>query len=190
MVGCRSAEEVAAAVAEHRAGELAHDALSSCIMCRDRLAALGKPSLHMMDVLWPESAGDPRAPGPGLSARRFGRALLKKAILGELYHASPEETEPAKRMDIIMEDDLLTRLESRHILVEDLERVIAAAEAGGQRFVDRRSGRTLTARRLGNVTFWVEYTGTRDGPYTVHDAYCHRMVVPGPATADTGEETS
>lgn len=179
--------EVADAMAMHRTEELAEEPLSSCIMCRDRLVAVGRPGRHLLDVLWPESAVDPHTPGPRLSARRFGRAQLRKDVLKEFYNGSQEETEPAKRMDIVIPEEILARLEGRHILVEDVEQVIAAAESGGQRFVDRQSGRTLTARRLGNVTFWVEFTGPDGGPYTVHDAYCHRMVVPGPSTGAAAE---
>ncbi|NMC49829.1 MAG: hypothetical protein GYA47_10465, partial [Desulfovibrio sp.] len=32
--------------------------------------------------------------------------------------------------------------------------------------------------RRGNVTFWVLYE-PRGGAFAVHDAYCHRMDVPG-----------
>lgn len=55
--------EVADAMAKHRADDLPDDAISSCIMCRDRLAGQGKPSWHLLDVLWPDSGVDPEAKG-------------------------------------------------------------------------------------------------------------------------------
>lgn len=173
--------EVADAMASRRADDLTGAALSSCIMCRDRLAAQGKESWHILDALWPEDGMDPQARGPGPSARRFNRANLKKTVLKTLYNGGGE-TEADGRMNLHMDDALLARLESRHILVEDIEQVIGAAEAGGQRFVDKATGRSLAAKRLGNVTFWVEYGPGPDGGFAIHDAYCHRMIVPGPST--------
>ncbi|MFR1532388.1 MAG: heterodisulfide reductase-related iron-sulfur binding cluster [Bilophila wadsworthia] len=45
--------QLASAIAADRAGQLEHDAVTSCIMCRERLVAEGKPSLHMLDLLYP-----------------------------------------------------------------------------------------------------------------------------------------
>ncbi|MDR1241358.1 MAG: 4Fe-4S dicluster domain-containing protein [Deltaproteobacteria bacterium] len=172
--------EVADAMAESRAGDLGgefgYPALSSCIMCRDRLAEQKKDSLHLLDVFWPGLAYT--GPGPGLSKRRFNRAVLKRNILKNFYRAGAEETELPERMKLEIAADLLTRMERRHILIEDIEKVVQETESGGQRFLDKESGHFLAASRLGNMTFWVEFTVSGDA-YTIHDAYCHRMIVPG-----------
>lgn len=173
---------VADDMAKHRAGELANDAVSSCIMCRDRLAAQDKASWHLLDVLWPDSGVEPNAPGPGLSARRFNRAALKKRILKDFYGAGPEETKPSARMNLIIADAVLKRAEAHLILAEDIEKVVRSAEDGGQKFLDRQSGHLLAAKRLGTVTFWVEYDGSAEEGYVIHDAYSHRMTVPGKST--------
>lgn len=54
--------------------QLEHDAVTSCIMCRERLVAEGKPSLHMLDLLYPGESlhAAATAKGSGLSARRAG----------------------------------------------------------------------------------------------------------------------
>ena len=73
---------------------------------------------------------------------------------------------------------LLEELERRHILLEDVDGAVAAVEAEKAYFVDAESGHRLGAWRPRNVTFWVEYT-EEDGRWLLHDAWCHRMRVPG-----------
>ena len=55
---------------------------------------------------------------------------------------------------------------------------MAAVEAEKAYFVDAESGHRLGAWRPRNVTFWVEYTED-GGRWLLHDAWCHRMRVPG-----------
>ena len=121
--------ELADAMAGHRAGGLPHAALSSCIMCRDRLAGSGKPGLHLLDLL-PQLAllahGLEPEKGPGLSERRARRAALRRRLarvwLGQ------ELAEPAAgRLDLV--PGLLEELERRHILLEDVDGAVAAVEA-------------------------------------------------------------
>ena len=175
---------VASAMAAHRAAQLPHDAVASCIMCRDRLVAEGKKCWHMLDVLFPSGeAGtfDPAEAGPGLSARRVARTEFKRRVLRDIAGRDipePEEGGP----ELLVAPDLLERLEGRHILLEDMLRVIREAEAAGTAFQDRRSGHFLASWRPSRVTYWVEYA-VEDGPegrvFIVHDAYSHRMIVPG-----------
>ncbi|MDR2825385.1 MAG: 4Fe-4S dicluster domain-containing protein [Deltaproteobacteria bacterium] len=175
---------VADAMTESRANELSETAdapvLSSCIMCRDRLAgplaARGKESRHMLDIFWPGSSDSGQ--GPGLSRRRFNRVIFKRNILKNFYQAGPEETKLPERAKLEITDELLVRMERRHILIEDIERVMQEIEQGGQRFLDKESGHFLAASSFGTMTFWVEFNQADDG-YTIHDAYCHRMKVPG-----------
>ena len=170
--------ELADAMAGHRAGGLPHAALSSCIMCRDRLAGSGKPGLHLLDLLpqlAPLAHGLEPEKGPGLSERRARRAVLRRRLarvwLGQ------ELAEPAAgRLDLV--PGLLEELERRHILLEDVDGAVAAVEAEKAYFVDAESGHRLGAWRPRNVTFWVEYT-EEDGRWLLHDAWCHRMRVPG-----------
>lgn len=65
-------------------------------------------------------------------------------------------------------------LENRHILIEDLQKVIHHAETTGEKFIDPSSGRSLAFLRPARVTFWVEYSPAGDG-FQIHSAYVHRM---------------
>ena len=99
------------------------------------------------------------------------RRRLARVWLGQ------ELAEPAAgRLDLV--PGLLEELERRHILLEDVDGAVAAVEAEKAYFVDAESGHRLGAWRPRNVTFWVEYT-EEDGRWLLHDAWCHRMRVPG-----------
>ncbi len=177
--------QLASAIAADRAGQLAHDAITSCIMCRERLVAEGKPSLHLLDLFFP-SGNSLRemadAKGSGLSARRAGRAALRSRVL-ERYCGQPVEPGEDAGVAVRMTPDVLERMEERHILREDAVRVVRHAEATGDRFLNRDNGHFLASLRPVRVTFWVEYSVEADG-CVVHDAYCHRMEVPGTSTPE------
>ena len=170
-------------MAEQRGAELRGEALASCIMCRDQLAASGTPARHVLDLIFPVPGTRPEAFGPGLSARRAGRAALRRQVLSEIYGQTPEDSVPALRVHI--PDETLERMEIRHILRQDVERTVAAAERTGNRLRDKESGHFLASYRPARVTFWARYT-VEGQETTVHDAWCHRMIVPG-AGEDSGE---
>lgn len=172
--------ELANAMTAHRAAELPHPALASCIMCRDRLVAAGKPCLHLLDIL-PGLGNDMGLPrnsmeekGPGLSARRANRAALRRTVMQKTGQDEGTVDAPS---NVRIPPDVLERLESKHILREDVERALMAIERTGDRFLNRANGRFLGSWRPRNVTFWVDYA-LEDGGYLVADAYCHRMKVP------------
>ena len=174
--------QIASAIAADRAGQLEHDAVTSCIMCRERLVAEGKPSLHMLDLLYPGESlhAAATAKGSGLSARRAGRAALRTEVLRRYAGESVAETVD-DGIPVRIAPDVLEKMEERHILREDAVRVVRHAEASGDTFLNRDNGHFLASLRPVRVTFWVEYS-VEDGVCVVHDAYCHRMEVPGTST--------
>jgi len=148
-------------------------------MCRDRLRSVGKPALHLLDLLFP--AGPPEEalnrPAPGLSDRQETRRKFRGEILNKLWGEAP----PEDRVDIVMHigPEAAEKMETRRILRSDVAEVVKSAEADGAQFTNPVSGRSLASLRPRQVTFWVEYSRREDGSYDIHDAYCHRMVVPG-----------
>lgn len=173
--------DLARAMSEHRAAELPHTALASCIMCRDRLAAGGKKCRHLLDLLFPEQgAADDARKGPGLSARRALRAALRRDLMRAYLGAETGESPPTI---VQVPPETLARLEDRHILLSDVEGAVAAAEAGGGRFQNLENGHWLASWRPRHVTFWVEYS-EQGGALVLHDAWCHRMHVPGSGGQD------
>jgi hypothetical protein len=98
----------------------------------------------------------------------------------------PAPEQPA----LFLDPEVLHRLESRHILLQDVTLTIRETEAAQSAFLDRKTGRFLGSWRRSRVTYWVAYS-PESGGYRIHDAYSHRMVVPGTgnvqdSSADTG----
>ena len=146
------------------------DFVTSCAMCRDQFASAGKRSWHLLDLLF--GAGDPvRAAtrGPTWSERRTERSRFKKTLLRDLW--SDLASRPtAGNPGLVIPDALRLRLDRELILESDVAAVIAAAEAGGARLVDRESGHRIACARPASVTYWVEYSRRADGAFTVHTA--------------------
>jgi Fe-S oxidoreductase len=173
--------DLAREVVRCRAERSDSDYLAYCAMCRDNLTAAGKRAIHLLDLFFPDSRqGDPALrPRPGWSDRQENRARLKARLLEQLWNEVPDYVEPHQRIKLEISSEVAERLDQRRILVEDLQRVIQHAEAGGERLFHPQSGHYKAAHTPFKVTFWVEYSPAREG-YVVHNAYAHRMEVLGP----------
>lgn len=82
-------------------------------------------------------------------------------------------------MQLILSDEVERRLEARRILHTDIKAVLLHAKGKGAQFHNPQTGHILASLRPKQVTYWVEYEKEPGGAYIIHDAYCHRMVVPG-----------
>ena len=71
-------------------------------------------------------------------------------------------------------DEVRQLLESRHILDDEIRMVIRNAETNGEKLYDPQTNKFLAKLRIGNATFYVEYSVTEEGSYVVHTAYSHR----------------
>ena len=174
--------ELAGAAARHIAEGLPHAALTSCIMCREQLTASGHEAMHVLDILpcsrdqslFPQQ-GTP--PVLGLSARRAGRAALRRALLERTGKHVPVPADSP----VVVPPALQAALEHKHILLEDVQETVQAVEQGQKYFLEQESGHYVGAWCPRNVTFWVRYSKEKNGTLLVHDAWCHRMRVPGVA---------
>jgi glutamate synthase (NADPH) small chain len=181
--------ELATASLEKRAALSPSTYLATCAMCRDNLAAVGKPALHLLDLLFPSvDLPDPAArPRPGWSQRQENRARLKARFKKEVWKENLPEMEAHERIQLRMTPDVEALLEQRRILVSDIQKVILHAEASGQKFTHSASGRFKAAHAPYKATFWVEYepygdddSGMDANAYTIYNAYMHRMTVSAP----------
>ena len=192
--------EAARAMARKRAEELGGSTLASCIMCRENLASQGLPTWHLLDILpvgWEVAAP---YPATSLSERRAGRIEARRIFVRKLdKEEMPREEHkvrlrfakafPVRQNEGVVvkgskawEAACLAALEARQILLCDVEETIFVAEREGRFFVTPDTGHRLASHRPRTVTFWVEYAREEDeaGPlYIVHDAWCHRTLVPG-----------
>lgn len=167
--------------AKSRADDTEFPLIAWCAMCRDRLRAVGKPCLHLLDILFGDGnpALDLERPAPGISLRQEQRLAFRRHMLHSLWQEAPVRDPRMESISLSIDDDVARRLEVRRILHSDLKAVLIHAEDTGALFVNTASGRSLASLRPKQVTYWVEYSKAPDGSYVIHDAYCHRMVVPG-----------
>ncbi len=173
--------DMAREVVQRRGALSPDDFVAYCAMCRDSLAAGGKRTLHLLDLIFPEPrTPDPAdRPKPGWSRRRENRARLKERLLEQIWGETISMGPDHRSIALKIAPEVQSRIDERRILIEDLQQTIALAEAGGPKFRHPATGRYKAAGRPCHVTFWVEYAPTSDG-FEVFDAYCHRMEVGGP----------
>jgi Fe-S oxidoreductase len=170
--------ELTAVTTSRRATQSERDYVATCAMCRDRLAKAGKRTYHLMDLLFPGELDDPAArPDPGFSTRHEERYHLRRQLLATVWNEAVD-AQVLPGPQLVISPEVRERMEVRQILVEDVAATVARAEAGGQKFLDRATGRFLAFFRPRNVTFWVDYA-LENGTAIVHNAYSHRMMVYG-----------
>ncbi len=156
-----------------------HAGLAYCAMCRDNLAAAGSSVAHLLDYIFPVSgAGDPlNRKNPGFSARHENRARFKAELLTDLWGESVGLVPEYKKVRLTLSQEVLDLLNSRHILEEDVQKVILQAEQTGKHLINPHNNHRLASFKPVRVTYWVEYEATDQG-YVIHNSYSHRMQLP------------
>ena len=79
-------------------------------------------------------------------------------------------------MKLIISETVRDVMEDRHILDEDIQRVIHYAEETGNKMLLQETGHYLAYRKPSSVTYWVEYLPLEEG-YIVFNTYSHRMEI-------------
>ncbi len=171
---------VADKVIARRVEEGSADYVAYCAMCRDFLARGGKPTVHLLDLIFGTSGADfetaAERPALGWSQRHENRARLKRDILAKVWGEPMDGLDPIDTIRLIVSAEVRARLEKRLILDEDMRRVIAFAERTGRRLVLPESGHFLATHKPVAVTYWIEYAPVGDA-YEVFNAYSHRMEI-------------
>ena len=146
--------------------------ISYCMACRDRFAREGRESHHILELIYGTDAGDP----PGLSDRRFNRLSLKNRLLFELW--GEKTMEEKLDFELNFTPEALKMMEDRMILKSDISGVIKSYKQTGEAIEDSESGLLIARERLGNVTFWAEFTEDEEsGSVEIIRAYSHRMQI-------------
>ena len=163
---------------QHKASRSGLDGLAYCAMCRDNLAAQGRPVAHLLEYLFAANDQDPLArSNPGFSQRHENRARLKNDLLQGLWQEETVDRPAHTGMCLFISQELEDLLNSRLILAEDMQKVIHQAEQTGRYLLNPANQRRLAKYRPVRVTYWVEYEPTEQG-YVVHNGYSHRMQLP------------
>lgn len=162
-----------------KAGRSRRDGLAYCAMCRDNLAAAGRPVAHLLDYLFAAAADpDPLArANPGFSGRHENRARLKERLLASLWQETSVARPAHAAIPLLIAPEAAALLDSRLILEEDVRKVIEHAETSGRFLIHPATGRRLASFRPVRVTYWIEYEPTNQG-FRIHNGYSHRMRLP------------
>ncbi len=124
----------------------------------------------------------PQKPDPPkpITRREFAKGSM--AVLGAYSSLSQEPPEPlsaeAKALKLEIPDDLKSLLEDRHILEEDIRRVIDNAEKTGLKLYEPGTQNFLSKLRINEAMFYVEYSSGKEG-FKVRTAYTHRFKMEG-----------
>lgn len=174
-----AAPDLAEVVADRRTAESKSDFVAYCAMCRDRFAARGKRTVHVLDLLFGDDYETRAARrGPVLTQRAEQRALLRQRLLTELWGEEPLVAD-GRRASLVLTPAVEDLLEQRYIRPDEVYQTIMHGERTGLRFVEQGTGRLLTSHRIGSVTYWVEYSDG-GGRFLVHTAYSHRLELKPP----------
>ena len=169
--------ELGRAVAERRAGAVAEDYVTYCVMCRDMIARTGKRALHLYDLVFPGGDDPAGRPAPGYSERRENRVRLRERLLRDLWRDDVGTVpEPYESIPVEFTDSAAEVMEERRILISDVQKVLLELDRTDRAFVHGETGHFLTAHRPVVVTYWVEYE-KNDAGYLVHNVWSHRMRV-------------
>jgi hypothetical protein len=117
---------------------------------------------------------------PAISRRQFAIgsvAALSGYSLTESY-ALPALSPEAQEIKLEIDEMTMARMETRHILEDDLKRVIDHAEKTGSKLYQPNSDLFLSKLRVNTVTFYVEYSPAKEG-FKVHSAYSCRFKLEG-----------
>lgn len=85
---------------------------------------------------------------------------------------------PWGEIKLQVNDEVSKRLEERHILEDEVKQVIHHAETEGEKLYEPDANKYLAHLRIGNATFYVEYS-VEPGNYIVRSAYAHKSEIVG-----------
>jgi hypothetical protein len=151
--------DLAKKVVARRIAESPADYVTYCAVCRDYFAAQGKPTRHLLDLIFGSATNGGR--GPGFSQKHENRARLKRQMLQERWGETVTGQEEYANIQLNLSDAVLALMEERLILAEDVQQVIAYAERTGQKLLSPATGHFLAQFRPNTVTYWVEYAAGR-----------------------------
>jgi len=169
--------ELAAEVTRRRIAESSYDYVTYCAMCRDFFVRQGKPTLHLLDLIYAENLEiQSRQPAPGYSQRHENRARLKRNLLKQIWGEDMDSDKSYENIRLIITPEIQALLDERLILIEDIQQVIEYAERTGKKLLNKKTNGFLAYYKPAAVTYWVEYS-THGEAFMVHRAYSHRMQI-------------
>jgi len=121
---------------------------------------------------------DPKHAAPKTISRRdFAKGSM--AVVGAYSSLAQEPPPPlsetAKDIKLEIAEDVQKQLDERHILEDDIKRVIENAERTGLKLYMPGTQNFMSKLRIFQALFYVEYSPLEKNKYKVHTAYLHRF---------------
>ena len=157
-----------------------HPLITYCINCRSVFASVGKPVLHILDLLF--GLHDVHRKTPTHTGRRENRTYLKQRLLKQFGIDQQgsgkfmEESGPKKKIFLKVSSRMKEVLNQKMILETDMETVVTHCEEKKKKIYDPESGHFTGHLKIGNATFWVEYKPAEEG-FELVNGYSHRMSI-------------
>lgn len=164
----------ARAVAEDRISASPLPYITYCVNCCEIFRREGKPTWHLLDLLFGRGGMDTAiSPSVDLSRRRENRRMLKRDLLNDWWGVRSVENSPWHAVRLELPENLRHKMDQALILEENLQQAIYTAELTHSKLEQR--GRSICHLRIGVVTYWVIYRPKSDGGFFVENTYSHRM---------------
>lgn len=174
--------ELAEKATQRRIAESPEDYVTYCAMCRDFFARQGKPTLHLLDLIYGQDMKTlANRVSPGYSQRHENRARLKSTMLKKIWREDMEAGKKYENIQLLITPAVQKVLDERLILVEDIQQVIEYAERSSKKLLNKKTGHFLAYYKPVAVTYWIEYLPQGEA-FVIYKAYSHRMEI--------GEETN
>jgi Fe-S oxidoreductase len=150
--------------------------IAYCINCRDAFLEAGKPTYHLLDLLF-----DRNPKLETISQRRQNRKDLRKQLLSEFWGEvfemnSVNQLDSAKPFALEIDAMLQLKLSKSKILEEDMRAVISFCEETGRKVWNPEKNTFSGYCLIGHGTYWAEYQPTATG-FRLVNGYGHRISV-------------
>ncbi len=170
-------------VRERRIAEGDKPYIIYCVNCRDSFLDAGKPSVHLLDILFADAGGkETLYELPTATQRRTNRIELKQKLLKkywgeEMEQQKNEQNEQNQTMELLVDDELRQKISRERILESDLVEVIEFCQRTNRRIYDEEKGTYSGYHVIGHMTYWAEYIPETPGRVRLVNAYTHRMKI-------------
>ncbi|MDO4517619.1 MAG: heterodisulfide reductase-related iron-sulfur binding cluster [Bacillota bacterium] len=171
-------------VRQRRIDEGENPYITYCINCRDAFLHEGKSAVHILDLVFGTS--------PTLDTvtkRRENRIYLKEQLMKDVWNETLPDQDIAKAKDSLtsgesasivlsMDNSVRQKLSEEFILEQEAGDVVSFCERTGRTLYNEDSDSYTGYRKIGNLTYWVEYRKPADNNcYELLNAYSHRMEI-------------
>lgn len=151
--------------------------IAYCTNCRDLFLTEGKRCLHIMDIVGDFSE---KEKVQHIAELRHNRKQLKHDLLKEVW----EEESMMISNELVklkIPEDILKKMDAELISEDEVQEVIYDCEKRGDKLVNEDNQTMVAHKKIGNITYWVEYRPDLDNPdrvyFSIFNVYCHRIVI-------------